>query len=123
DEEDMDETRPVGGLLKAVEYPALPKFQSSDDQDATVDMDITRPIGGILQKGKKKATFAAEDETMDLTTVVGGIHNAAQEDSSDEDVEMEEQTMDLTTAVGGVINKGEPSPTKRRSERRVSNIT
>jgi kinetochore protein Spc7/SPC105 len=100
--------------------------QEDDTQD--MSMDVTHAVGGIIQnessspgKGRRKSvpnrrmSSAARrrssggestmgDETMDFTTVEGGILSKgepeATEETSDEDMAME-----FTTAVGGVVGR------------------
>ncbi len=108
----------------------------ADDEHAEGDeemsMDITRVVGGILPPQKIQETTATEetpfdedssvgDQTMDLTTAIGGIQKQSelknQEDDSSEGDDNEDLTMELTAVVGGLQRdspmnnvKGAPSP-------------
>ncbi|KAG9234022.1 putative kinetochore protein spc7 [Amylocarpus encephaloides] len=117
----MDMTRPMGRIL--------PPQQTNDDE---MSIDVTRAFGGIISneapatKHRRKSAApnhrrstrrksAGEDssmgeETMDLTTAVGGIREAEDEEE-DED---EDMTMEFTTAVGGVLSQAGKSSRSRR---------
>ncbi|KAJ5649473.1 uncharacterized protein N7484_003196 [Penicillium longicatenatum] len=88
---------------------------SEGDQDEELSMDVTNAIGRILGNGRRQSgaprkslgqETTYDDQTMEMTTMVGGIAqgNVAQfnEDDTNED---EEMTMEFTAAVGGLLNR------------------
>ncbi|KAI4138676.1 MAG: hypothetical protein L6R39_006668, partial [Caloplaca ligustica] len=126
----------------------------NDDVEAT--MDFTQAAGSILPDnraspektrrksgvggkrrssgGRRRSSSASstyEDETMELTTAIGGIQNgdaasklqqslnSGPQESDDED---EELTMELTTVVGGLLVKGanQQQPGRQQQSRRGS---
>ncbi|PQE13516.1 Spc7 kinetochore protein [Rutstroemia sp. NJR-2017a WRK4] len=119
---DMDMTQAVGGIL--------PSQQREEDE---LSMDVTRAFGGIIAnqtqttQGRRKSMptglrrstrrkssgedSSMGDETMDLTTAVGGIQPVEGELSEDEDMSME-----FTSAIGGVL----PELAAARSKKRLS---
>lgn len=125
DEMTMDTTRAIGGIIPSA-------GQAEEDE---MSMDVTRVFGGIIsnqapklvnskrkslppnrrQSTRRRSSDAGsslEDETMDLTMAVGGIHPSREETvSMDEDM-----TMEFTSVVGGVLPQSKPlSKGRRRS--------
>lgn len=111
----MDLTTAVGGI------------QSTDDdtvsKDEEMSMELTSVFGGVLAQGipsfasrrqsaatqsqiqsgrnRQSLNSVVEDETMDMTTAIGGIIRPESESITDEaDTTV---GMDLTTAVGGIL--------------------
>ncbi|PKY02532.1 Spc7-domain-containing protein [Aspergillus campestris IBT 28561] len=96
---------------------------ASDDIDEELSMDVTSAIGRILSKPQSRRQSAVrrksvseettyDEQTMELTNVVGGItlstpaKSVGGDSNANED---EEMTMEFTTAVGGVLNRESPS--------------
>jgi kinetochore protein Spc7/SPC105 len=120
--DDMDMTQAVGGIL--------PSQQREEDE---LSMDVTRAFGGIIANqtqttqgrrksmpnGRRRSTrrkssgedSSMGDETMDLTTAVGGIQPVEGDLSEDEDMSME-----FTSAIGGVL----PQLAAARNKKRLS---
>ncbi|ESZ94421.1 hypothetical protein SBOR_5214 [Sclerotinia borealis F-4128] len=116
---DMDMTSPVGRIL--------PGQQREDDE---LSMDVTRAFGGIipnsqpgtkpkaggrLQSTRRISTWeesAFGEQTMDLTTALGGIRTAEEEEEVSED---EDMSMDFTSAIGGVLSQPAAIKNRRRS--------
>lgn len=116
---DMDMTSAVGRIL--------PGQQREDDE---LSMDVTRAFGGIIPNdqsggkskigGRRQSTrristsedSEAGEQTMDMTTAVGGIQRAEEEDEVTEDDDM---SMDFTSAIGGVLSQPGATKNRRRS--------
>lgn len=122
---DQENLQPVHSDLKAntdLQYDQT--IQDNDTQD--LSMDVTHAVGGILreqqssQKRRKSvanrrrssmprrrssgAASVDDDESMDFTSVDGGILSKRQDDIDDEDMSDEDMTMEFTNVVGGVLN-------------------
>ena len=96
---------------------------ASDDIDEELSMDVTSAIGRILSKPQSRRQSAVrrksvseettyDEQTMELTNVVGGITLSTPAKSVDGDSnanEDEEMTMEFTSTVGGVVNQESPS--------------
>ncbi|KAJ5232281.1 hypothetical protein N7468_005237 [Penicillium chermesinum] len=106
---------------------SVPNDPESDgiDEDEELSMDVTNAIGRILgnPSGRRQSTIRRkssgqetiyDDQTMEMTTTVGGISqmNSAQPDFEDNEDEDEGMTMEFTAAVGGLLNKAPPSITQ-----------
>lgn len=106
----MDFTQAAGSIL-----------QSSQKPQASLQRSRRRSsVGGRRQSsGSRRRSSGGssmyEDETMDLTTAIGGIQNVGAELKSQQavtsappvsDDEDEELTMDFTTVLGAVLGKG-----------------
>ncbi|RMD41875.1 hypothetical protein DV735_g3238, partial [Chaetothyriales sp. CBS 134920] len=112
---------------------------TAQDQDETQDMsmDVTQAVGGIIKGGsptrKRRDSSDYVDETMDFTSVQGGILGQATEDQGDTDTTtlapIEEQTepqsnvgddrttgMEMTRAIGRVISTYQTPIRKMESE-------
>lgn len=114
----MDMTNAVGGIL----YPQLPSPDKDDEVDEDMSMDVTTALGGILSKAKaflrrKSANLASQQEpeefgeqTMEMTTAVGGIHHDRFFDDDDDDqteiAANEEMSMEFTAALGNLLPGG-----------------
>ena len=117
-------------------------MRRAEEQGEGATMDMTQAVGGILPqdretrsspKNKRRKSVAAPnrrrssiarrrssgdasayegDQTMDLTTAIGGIEGAS--NTNDESLDdAEELTMELTTVVGGLVRPQlEDSPQK-----------
>jgi kinetochore protein Spc7/SPC105 len=119
----MDMTHAVGGII--------PGQQVDDDE---MSMDVTRAFGSIIsnetlrsasstrkstQPGRRQSTrrrssserSSLGDETMDLTTAMGGIQPPDDETVSKDD---EDMTMEFTSVIGGVVPQRHPSTKPRR---------
>ena len=126
DEGDMTmEMTQAGGQILA--------SKERDDED--MSMDVTRAVGGIIsnasdRKQSRKKSMPANrrqstrrrssgarsslgDETMELTTAIGGIHAAEDDTGENND---EDMTMEFTSVIGGVL----PPPNAQKSRRRSS---
>lgn len=92
--------------------------QGSDgmDEDEDLSMDVTNAVGRILGKSpgrrqsvaRRKSTgqeTTYDDQTMEMTGMVGGIAQPEPTEAPDDDNEDEEMTMEFTSAVGGLLSK------------------
>ncbi|KAL8883778.1 MAG: hypothetical protein Q9215_008023, partial [Flavoplaca cf. flavocitrina] len=124
EEETMDFTQAAGSIL-----PVHHKGQASDTNRRRSSVKAMRhSIGDRRRSSGGSSTF--EDETMDLTTAIGGIDdngigtNTKQPVGSEPQMseeEDEELTMDFTTVLGGVLgNKASQQKTTKPQERRES---
>ncbi|KAL8837034.1 MAG: hypothetical protein Q9170_002688, partial [Blastenia crenularia] len=119
----MDITRAAGSIL-----PSNSKTQDASDKPRRRSSMGGRRLDSESRRRSSGASSAYDDETMDLTTAIGGIRNndsgsklqpkisPQRQDSDNED---EELTMELTTVVGGVLGKGanQPSSLQQHSRR------
>ncbi|KAK2023502.1 Spc7 kinetochore protein [Colletotrichum zoysiae] len=115
DDMDMDITTAVGGILANRNSQGI-------EPDEEMSMDVTRVLGGILSKNNGQSSLAEaapEDQTMDFTQAVGGIHrfkanghlSAAEDDNED-------MSMEFTSAIGGLLpthTKSGTAQTRRRT--------
>eukprot|EP00466_Bigelowiella_natans_P020125 jgi/Bigna1/69281/fgenesh1_pg.8_\ len=124
----MEITENVGKILSASEGKA--ETEGQEDNDIDFD-DRTQNVGDIFALAESEKEDPSQnavnfdEETMDITRVVGGViaseslkegaaEGAAEESKvvqseevdNSEKVTIEEQTMDMTTAVGGIISVG-----------------
>ncbi|KAJ5590458.1 hypothetical protein N7450_004430 [Penicillium hetheringtonii] len=90
------------------------------DEDEDMSMDVTNAIGRILGKspGRRQSSVRRQstaqeseydDQTMEMTNVVGGGIaglDSAQADDDDNDDEDEGMTMEFTSAIGKVLSNG-----------------
>lgn len=110
-----------------LEASAVNESEGDDvDEDEDLSMDVTNAIGRILgnkSPGRRQSTVRRKssgqetqygDETMEMTTMVGGISPMGSAQPDAEDNEDEEMTMEFTAAVGGLLNK--PSTTATPAE-------
>lgn len=93
--------------------------QEDGADDEEMSMDVTNAIGGILSKQPSRRQSTArrqssgaetnyDEQTMELTNVVGGFAqpaSPAKSTGADSNADDEEMTMEFTSAVGGVLNK------------------
>lgn len=119
----MEMTRAVGGILQ------------NPESEEEMSMDVTHALGGIIstrtqensvsrrksmpstrrQSVRRKSSGEASslgDETMELTTAIGGIRQASTAGESDND---EDMSMEFTSVMGGVL-----AQTNNAKQRRVS---
>ncbi|KAE8149380.1 hypothetical protein BDV25DRAFT_3511 [Aspergillus avenaceus] len=104
---------------KSAEDAVTPE-EASDNGDEDLSMEVTSAIGGIITKPasrrqsaiRRKSSGAEtnyDDQTMELTNVVGGIAQgispAKSVDADNNADEDEEMTMEFTSVVGGVLGK------------------
>ncbi|KAJ5709344.1 hypothetical protein N7493_010678 [Penicillium malachiteum] len=84
------------------------------DEDEELSMDVTNAIGRILGNGRRQSTVPRkslgqetnyDDQTMEMTTMVGGISQGDPAILEDDDNDDEEMTMEFTAAVGGLLNR------------------
>ena len=108
-EETMDITQAAGSILPS----------TSEAQHAPRESRRRSSVGGKRQttgnlRRSSGANSTYDDETMDLTTMIGGIQNHSANAKPQQDVsaqieisdgEDEELTMELTTVIGGVLGK------------------
>jgi kinetochore protein Spc7/SPC105 len=93
-------------------------YQYSDIENEDLSMEITSAVGKILggvpnsQNLNRRKSIAEQtnydEQTMELTNVVGGIEATPSPAKSDAESIMnddEEMTMEFTSVVGGVLNK------------------
>ncbi|KAI4253539.1 MAG: hypothetical protein LQ352_003629 [Teloschistes flavicans] len=106
----MDITQAAGSIL-----PGLQKSQTSPENPRRRSGVAARRRSSGYRRRSSGASSLHEDETMDLTTAIGGIQNSVAEFSGSqpanlhnqtEDDEDEELTMDFTTVLGGVLGRG-----------------
>ncbi|KAK3362703.1 hypothetical protein B0T25DRAFT_468116 [Lasiosphaeria hispida] len=127
---DMDITSAVGGILKS-KAASL----EDEDEDMTMDMsmDVTKALGGIISKTKLQMrrksmkpgfrqvaddTTSFGDQTMELTTAVGGIKHPRISDVSHLDTDSnEDMSIELTTAVGGLLAGNIPNIPKNSGQK------
>lgn len=126
DEEDdgtMDMTEAVGGII-----PAVDDSQTSPRRRRR--KSVAAPKRRRSSAGRRRSSGGAsnqsDDQTMDLTTAIGGIQGdnlRVDEDSADED---EELTMEFTNIIGGVVqttnktNDSQPDGLNEQQNRRQS---
>ncbi|KAJ5641688.1 hypothetical protein N7490_005688 [Penicillium lividum] len=89
--------------------------ESDGDVDEELSMDVTNAIGRILGNGRRQSAAPRrslgqettyDDQTMEMTTMVGGITQGNTPQFNDDDInEDEEMTMEFTAAVGGLLNR------------------
>ena len=96
----------------------------SADEDEDLSMDVTNAIGRILGKKSPARRQSAvrrkssgqetnyDDQTMEMTTMVGGISQQELAQPEAEDNDDEEMTMEFTAAVGGLLNKPSQAATQ-----------
>ncbi|RDL31195.1 Uncharacterized protein BP5553_09984 [Venustampulla echinocandica] len=130
----MELTAAVGGIYQAPDTTA-----SDNDEDIT--MEFTSVVGGMLPQGnpsartRKLSILATQknrdtrpresidsslgDDTMDITTAVGGIIPSIYSPSQDE----QDATtgMEITTALGSILQPG-PDPRSRAEAKRVMEV-
>lgn len=127
DEEDdgtMDMTEAIGGIV-----PAVSDSQPSPKRRRR--KSVAAPKKRRSSAGRRRSSGGAsnqsDDQTMDLTTAIGGIQGDnlnADADSADED---EELTMDFTNIIGGVVqttdkpSDSQPDGSNEQENRRQSN--
>ncbi|KAK4250780.1 hypothetical protein C7999DRAFT_28609 [Corynascus novoguineensis] len=125
---DMDLTSAVGGVL----YPQLPSPDKDDEINEDLSMDVTTALGGILSKAKaflrgksvnqSPQTEQSEsgEQTMELTTAVGGIRQGRVSEGPPDDTEInEDMSMEFTTAVGGLLSGGRSKDSMQSSRRQT----
>ncbi|KAK0665667.1 putative kinetochore protein spc7 [Cercophora samala] len=135
DDMDMDMTKAVGGILQSQSGPQS-NNQDEDvemDMDEDMSMDVTKALGGILGKhqaqNRRKSVkpFARQqdadelgDQTMELTTAVGGIRQGRMSIGGATDIdELEDMSMEFTSAIGGLLSKGAPNAGSSMGRRRT----
>lgn len=105
--------------------------QEDGADDEEMSMDVTNAIGGILSKQPSRRQSTArrqssgaetiyDEQTMELTNVVGGIAQPASPAKSigvDSNADDEEMTMEFTSVVGGVLNKNTSAAEESHSPR------
>ncbi|KAL5047097.1 hypothetical protein BDW71DRAFT_197148 [Aspergillus fruticulosus] len=96
---------------------SAPSETASDNGDEDLSMEVTNAIGRIIPNNRqslsRRKSIAEEtnyeEQTMELTNVVGGIAQAiSPAKSADANSEIdndEEMTMEFTSVVGGVLNR------------------
>ncbi|KAL4998204.1 hypothetical protein BDV10DRAFT_167484 [Aspergillus recurvatus] len=96
---------------------SAPSETASDNSDEDLSMEVTNTIGRIISNnrqslGRRKSIAEEtnyEEQTMELTNVVGGIAQpvspAKSVDANSEIDNDEEMTMEFTSVVGGVLNR------------------
>ncbi|ERT02280.1 kinetochore protein Spc7/SPC105 [Sporothrix schenckii 1099-18] len=123
---DMDMTRPMGGIIKPAQ---------GGRQEDEMSMDVTRAYGGIIlpqptadvESVASSPMIMPDDnlagkEPMELTTGIGAIRPAQDNDAESVDQDgLEDMSMELTAVLGGVL--GRPSfganKTRRLSRRQT----
>ncbi|KAI7786723.1 hypothetical protein LA080_002834 [Diaporthe eres] len=91
---DMDMTNAVGGIIEQT-IPSSPDQAGQED----MSMDVTNVYGGILPQLQPPT----DEQTMDFTTAVGGIHRPPPSDDDQEIPSDEDMSMELTTVMGRVL--------------------
>jgi kinetochore protein Spc7/SPC105 len=109
----MDMTAAVGGILRGPSKTMELNRTSRRRRSSTALGAATNSTGSPFQRPtsrrslSRRTSIAEEssfgDESMDLTTVIGGIQNDVRlQSSQDREDSPEDQTMDFTLAVGGI---------------------
>jgi kinetochore protein Spc7/SPC105 len=109
----MDMTAAVGGILRGPSKTVELNRTSRRRRSSTALGTATNSTGSPFQRPSsrrslsRRTSIAEEssfgDESMDLTTVIGGIQNDVRlQNSQDREDSPEDQTMDFTLAVGGI---------------------
>ncbi|KAL6230422.1 hypothetical protein BDW75DRAFT_73053 [Aspergillus navahoensis] len=108
DQENVDPSKSIN---------SAPLETASDNGDEDLSMEVTNAIGRIIPTnhqslGRRKSLAEEtnyEEQTMELTSVVGGIAQpvspAKSADANSEIDNDEEMTMEFTSVVGGVLNR------------------
>ena len=100
-EQTMDFTHAAGAILASTNAPPSPKRGRPKGSST----NRRRSSGGRRRSSGASSTMA--DETMDLTTAIGGIQHVQtpqEEHNADSVDEAEDMTMEFTSAVGGVLD-------------------
>lgn len=110
-----------------IKYPQLNTYYNASDdveddlnENEELSMEITTAVGQILGNSQNSRNYRKsiseqtnyDEQTMELTKVVGGIEQQQSPAKSDIDSNMEENeemTMEFTSVVGGVLSKHVPS--------------
>lgn len=110
-----------------IQYPQLNTYDNATDdveedynENEELSMEITTAVGQILGNSQDRRNYRKsiseqtnyDEQTMELTKVVGGIEQQQSPAKSDIDSNMEENegmTMEFTSVVGGVLSKHVPN--------------
>ncbi|KAL4973907.1 hypothetical protein BDW66DRAFT_97008 [Aspergillus desertorum] len=96
---------------------SAPSETASDDGDEDLSMEVTNAIGRIIPRNRQSlgprksmaGELNCEEQTMELTKVVGGIAKSVSPiksaDANSEIDNDEEMTMEFTSVVGGLLNR------------------
>lgn len=126
---DMEDMSAIHDQENIISYPQLNSYDrdnASDDveedynENEELSMEITTAVGQILGNSQNSRNHRKsiseqtnyDEQTMELTKVVGGIEQQQSPAKSDIDSNMEENeemTMEFTSVVGGVLSKHVPS--------------
>lgn len=129
---DMEDMSVIHDQENIISYPQLNPYghdNASDDvegnynENEELSMEITTALGQILGNSQSSRNYRKsiseqtnyDEQTMELTKVVGGIEQQQSPAKSDIDSNMEENeemTMEFTSVVGGVLSKHVPSSGK-----------
>lgn len=123
--QDQENVNPFSPAFKAGANVGIDEAELDEDEEMT--MDVTQAIGGIVpgpaspNRGRRKSVTGnrrrssivrrrsmaeeSEGETMDLTTVGGGILQQEQNDTQSTKMSDEDLSMDFTNVIGGVLAK------------------
>ncbi|TPX17184.1 uncharacterized protein E0L32_003302 [Thyridium curvatum] len=119
---DMDMTSAVGGIIRSATRHEADESEQDIDQTQDMSMDVTRALGGILpqQKAPVPDDSPSGEQTMDLTTAIGGIQKGAPSNRDSFDSQgNEDMSMELTTVLGGVLGANTNKGAKRQNRRRT----
>lgn len=105
---------------KAAPLQTLPESDDTDE-DEDLSMDVTNAVGRILDQsaGRRKSVVRRkssgeqsnyDDQTMEMTNVVGGIAPPTTFNNANED---EDMTMEFTGVVGGVLSQNAQNNTPK----------
>ncbi|KUI58145.1 Kinetochore protein spc7 [Cytospora mali] len=90
------------------DVPSSPLKSNQED----MSMDVTNVFGGIIpqQPQPKDSHPLEEEQTMEFTTVVGGIQRDPSSDNDSEHASDEDMSMDLTAVIGRVLGTKNNQP-------------
>ncbi|EED16377.1 chromosome segregation protein Spc105, putative [Talaromyces stipitatus ATCC 10500] len=123
DMEDMSALQDQENINPFSQSPRYDHAGSSDsaeddyNENEELSMEITNAVGKILSnsqvsRGPRKSISEQtnyDEQTMELTKVVGGIEGQQSPDAESNMEENEEMTMEFTSVIGGVLSKHVPS--------------
>ncbi|RMZ82902.1 hypothetical protein DV737_g1939, partial [Chaetothyriales sp. CBS 132003] len=108
--QDQENVDPLGSALKGQQVEdQRPNPEPDQDETQDMSMDVTRAVGGIINGGSptrnRRKSSQYVDETMDFTSVGGGILATGQATAHDNE-EDEDISIEFTRAVGGILSDG-----------------
>ena len=100
DDGTMEMTQAVGGILPTSGVP-----QSSPKRRRRKSIAAPRKRRGSVSRRRSSGgeSITGEDQTMELTTAIGGIQEALMQEEGESPDDDEELTMEFTSVMGGVV--------------------